>query len=98
MVATIQARLDEQTQAALERLVRANGWTASQAIRECIRRADEQGSATSRPRLIGIGSFDSGISDLATNKAYLKDLGVKSMGKGWRRPEDLARKKNSRKK
>ena len=37
-------------------------------------------------KFLGIGAFDSGISDLATNKAHLRDFGVKSMGKNWRRP------------
>jgi len=38
--------------------------------------------------MIGIGEFDSGVDDLATNKKYLDDLGVSSMGKGWRRPQE----------
>jgi hypothetical protein len=90
MATTIQARLDEETQAALERLVRDNGWTASQAIRECIREAAERRAAKPRPRLIGVGMFDSGLPDLATNKKYMQGFGVKSMGKGWRPPKESA--------
>ncbi|MGA3370752.1 MAG: ribbon-helix-helix domain-containing protein [Terracidiphilus sp.] len=88
MAATIQARLDEETQAALERLVRDNGWTASQAIRECIREAAERHTAKPRPRFIGVGEFDSGLGDLATNKKHMQSFGVKSMGKGWRPPKE----------
>ena len=83
----MQARLDMKAQAALKRLIRANGWTTSQAVRECILRAGEQSAAKPRPRLVGIGCVDFGPGDLATNKKYLEGLGVKSMGKGWRRPK-----------
>jgi hypothetical protein len=34
-----------------------------------------KGYAESRPRLIGVGEFDSGISDLATNKKYMEGFG-----------------------
>ena len=83
----VQARLDEETQAALERLVRARGGTASQAIRESILKAAEQLTAKPRPRMVGIGCVNFGPGDLATNKKHMKDLGAKSMGKGWRRPK-----------
>jgi hypothetical protein len=91
MGTTIQARLDEETQAALERLVRDNGWTASQAIRACIREAAGRRAPKPRPRLIGVGMFDSGIHDLATNKKHMRNFGVKSMGKGWRPPKESAK-------
>ena len=90
MSTTIQARLDEETQAALDRLVRRHGWTTSKAVRESILHMDEQRAPKARRRLIGVGEYDSGIPDLATNKQYLEDIGVKSMGHGWRRPEESA--------
>jgi hypothetical protein len=34
-----------------------------------------------RPRLIGVGEFDSGLPDLATNKKYMEGFGQKSMGR-----------------
>ena len=83
---TVQARFDVKAQEALKRLVRTNGWTTSQALRERVLLVDEQTTAKPRLRLIGIGSVDSGIRDLATNKLHLKNLGVKSMGEGWQRP------------
>ena len=91
MKSTVQARLDEETQAALDRLVRANGCSASQAVRESILKADEQLRAQPRSRLVGIGCVNFGPGDLATNKEHMKDFGMKSMGKGWRRPEDRKR-------
>jgi len=84
----VQARLDEETQAALDRLTRSEGWTASRVIRESILFMDENRAAKPRRKMIGIGEFDSGVDDLATNKKYLDDLGVSSMGKGWRRPQE----------
>jgi hypothetical protein len=88
MKTSVQARLDEDSQAALERLARANGWTASRVIRESILFMDENRARKPRPKMIGIGEFDSGIPDLATNKKHMEDFGVKSMGKGWIRPKD----------
>jgi hypothetical protein len=87
----VQVRLDKGAQEALEQLVRRNGWTASQAVRDSLLKAAEQQRPKPRPRLVGIGCVDFGPGDLATNKEHLKDIGVKSMGKGWRPPRDRAR-------
>jgi hypothetical protein len=74
---TVQSRFDSKTQAALKRLTRSNGWTTSQALRECVLFVDEQKNAKPRPRLIGVGCYDSGISDLAANKKYMEGFGKK---------------------
>ncbi len=91
MPTTVQARLDEKAEAALEQIASAEGWTTSQVIRECLLEGAERRMQKPRPRFVGIGCVDFGPSDLSTNKAYLKDLGVKSMGKGWRRPDERKR-------
>jgi hypothetical protein len=91
MGATVQVRLDKAAEAALEQLVRVNGWTASQAVRDSLLKAAEQQKLKPRPRLIGIGCVSFGPGDLATNKKHMKDFGVKSMGKGWRPPKERAR-------
>ncbi len=85
MKASVQARLDEETQAALDRLVRRHGWSPSEVVREGIRLVEKH-HAPPRRKLIGIGRYDSGVSDLATNKKYMVDFGQKSMGRGWRKP------------
>jgi hypothetical protein len=77
----VQARLDEETQATLERLVNRRGWSVSRVVREGIHLVEQREGATARPRLIGIGMFEGGPADLSTNKKYLKDLGQKSMGR-----------------
>ena len=76
MGTTVQVRLDQESQAALKQLVKTNGWTASQAVRESLRNTAAQQKPKVRPRLIGIGSFDSGIGDLATNKKYMEGFGM----------------------
>ena len=86
MGATIQVRLDEKSEAALKRLVRAKGCTPSQAVRESILKDDEQLRAKPRPRLIGIGCVSFGPGDLATNKKHMEGFGrkwrVDKQGKG----------------
>lgn len=85
METTVQARLDEETQAALDRL-RRHGWSVSEAVREGIRLVDKRNTPQTRRKLIGIGNYDSGVSDLATNRKYLEDFGEKSMGRAKRKP------------
>ncbi len=85
MKATIQARLDEETQAALDRLVRRDGLKPSEAVRQGIRLLDEHRTPPARPRLIGIGMFSSGIGDLATNKKYMEGFGAKGLKRGPRK-------------
>jgi hypothetical protein len=77
MGATLQVRLDEKSEAALKRLVRAKGCTPSQAVRESILKDDEQLRAKPRPRLIGIGCVSFGPGDLATNKKHMEGFGKK---------------------
>jgi len=75
MKTSVQARLDPESQAALEKLVRRLGWSTSEVVREGIRLVDKQHAKPLRRRLIGIGEFDSGITDLASNKAHLDGYG-----------------------
>ena len=82
MKATVQARLDKETQAALDRLVKRHGWSTSKVVREGIHLVEQRQAAATRPKLIGVGMFEGGPKDLSTNKKYLQDLGLKSMGRG----------------
>ena len=96
MKAIAQARLDQATQTALDRVATRLGWSTSKVVREGIHLVEKQHCATPVRRLIGIGVFDSGVGDLATNKEHMKDFGVKSMGKGWRRPEERGNRRKVR--
>jgi hypothetical protein len=91
MPTTVQARLDEKAEAALLQIASAEGWTTSQVIRECLLEGAERRTQKPRPRLVGIGCVNFGPGDLATNKERMKGFGVKSMGKGWRRPDERKR-------
>jgi hypothetical protein len=77
MKAMVQVRLDEEAQAALEQLVRDNGWTPSEAVRNSLRKVSEQQKPKPRPRLIGIGCVSFGPGDLATNKKNMEGFGKK---------------------
>lgn len=77
MPTKVQARLDEKAEAALLRIARSEGWTTSQVIRECILEGAERRAAKPRPRLIGAGCFDSGVTGLATNKKHMEGFGKK---------------------
>jgi len=86
MGAKVQARLDEKAETALREIARIEGWTTSEAIRECILEGAERRAAIQRPRLIGAGCFDSGVTDLATNRKHMEGFGKKwrvdKQGKG----------------
>ncbi len=86
MKATVQARLDKETQAALERLVKRHGWSTSRVVREGIHLVEKHHAPPPIRKLIGIGKYDSGVSDLSTNKKYMEDFGKRSMGRARRKP------------
>jgi hypothetical protein len=76
MGTTIQARLDKQTSAEMDAFLARTGWSRSKAMREAIQLLIRNKAETAKPfRIIGLGEFDSGISDLSTNKKYLKGYG-----------------------
>lgn len=72
---TIQARLDQRTQKRLAALVRAYGWTPSHVVREGIRLLEQTRLRGKKRAIIGLGKFDSGVRDLATNKKHLEGYG-----------------------
>lgn len=82
MKTVVQARLDEEAQAALGRLVRTNGWTVSKAVREGLLSLDGQAEKARPIKIVGLGKYDSGISDLASDKRHLAGLGLSSMPGG----------------
>jgi Arc/MetJ-type ribon-helix-helix transcriptional regulator len=71
----VQARLDEEDQAILDRLMRRTGSSASALIREGLRLVAKQQKAYPKKKIIGLGEFDAGPSDLSTNKKYLEGFG-----------------------
>ncbi|HEY1265584.1 MAG TPA: hypothetical protein VGF06_18795 [Terriglobales bacterium] len=76
MAANVQARLDEESQTILRRLMRKTGWTASQVVRQGLRVLDAcQPKRGKRRTIIGQGQFASGVGDLASNKAHMEGFG-----------------------
>jgi hypothetical protein len=70
---TVQARLDADTGKTLTRLVNQLGMSPSMVLREGIRLL-----AASQPKsrkIVGLGKFASGISDLGSNKKHLAGFG-----------------------
>jgi hypothetical protein len=82
MNTVVQARFDEEAQAALGKLVREKGWTVSKALREGVLSLAGQSERSQPIKIIGLGKYDSGISDLASNKKHLAGLGLSSMPGG----------------
>ena len=76
MKATVQARLDEESHAALRQLTRRLGWSPSEVVREGLRlMVRHYGTTPKKRKIIGMGEFDAGPPDLATNKKYMEDYG-----------------------
>jgi hypothetical protein len=70
---TVQARLDADTQKTLARLVDQLGVSPSTVVREGIRLL-----AAAQPKsrkIVGLGKFSSGVSDLGSNKKHLRGFG-----------------------
>jgi hypothetical protein len=94
MKTTVQARLDDESQEALTTLTRQLGMSPSAVVRESLRRMLKTHAVRSGkpPKFIGIGKFDSGVPDLATNKKYMEDFGLTRQQ---RQEREKARKKSA---
>ena len=75
MKTSVQARLDEESAAALEDLQRRLGLSSSEIVREGISLVQKRHAAAPRHRLIGVGESDTGIPDLSTNPKYKEGFG-----------------------
>jgi hypothetical protein len=75
MRSAIQARLDERSRKRLALLVRELGWTSSQVVREGLRVLEASYLRRKRHGIIGLGKFQSRVSDLGSSKKHLRDFG-----------------------
>jgi hypothetical protein len=75
MRANVQARLDRETQDALDALVRRLDWSPSRVVRESLRLMAACYGTPSQTKVIGVGRFASGRLDLGSNKKHLKGFG-----------------------
>lgn len=70
----VQARLDDETRAVLERLRRRTGAGDSELVRRGLKLLAS--ASEERPkRIIGLGRFASGRTDLGSSKRYLRGFG-----------------------
>jgi hypothetical protein len=75
MAATIQARLDAESQKIMDKLLKSTGWTPSRVVREGLRLLAACYVPAGRRTIIGQGKFSSGVGDLSSNKAHLRGFG-----------------------
>jgi hypothetical protein len=75
MSTIIRARLDSGTDSLRNELQKQLGWTNSQIVREGIKSLSSLVRNTGKRKIIGLGKFESGISDLGSNKKHLKGFG-----------------------
>lgn len=75
MSRVIHARLDAHTEKLLRDLERQLGWNDSKIIREGIKTLSTFMAGRRRPKVIGLGRFKSGVSDLGSSKRHLQGFG-----------------------
>jgi len=75
MSRTVQARLDDETRALLERLRRRTGLSESELLRRGLRLLATEAGARRRRTIIGLGRFASGRPDLGSDKRHLEGFG-----------------------
>ena len=76
MAKTLTARLDEKSQKELSKLSKVLSKSESEIVRLSIHPMALTHLGTNQKRgFIGLGQFDSELSDLASNKKYLDDFG-----------------------
>ena len=75
MGTTVQARLDDEIQADLESLAKRLRLSQSEVVREGIRLMKQKHEPRPTRKLIGVGMFSSGLTDLSTNPKYMEGFG-----------------------
>lgn len=68
-------RLDRQSEDILDRLTRETGRSPSELVREGLRLVAAATPAVGTPEILGLGAFESGKTDLGSNKAHLRGFG-----------------------
>ncbi len=75
MASVIHARLDDDTASLRDELQKQLGWSDSQIVREGIKSLAALVHKRGQRIIIGLGKFESGISDLGSNKKHLRGFG-----------------------
>lgn len=75
MATTIHARLDDETEALRDQLKKSAGMTDSEIVRRGIQVLASVTPAIKKRKFRGVGKYNSGIPDLATNPKHLEGFG-----------------------
>ncbi len=75
MARVAHIRLDPQSENILDRLTRETGRSPSDLVREGLRLVAAATPPAGTPEIVGLGAFQSGTTDLGSNKAHLRDFG-----------------------
>jgi hypothetical protein len=76
MSGVIHARLDTDTDAIRSELQKRLGWSDSEIVREGIKALSALVRSNGKRKIVGLGRFESGITDLGSNKKHLKGFGT----------------------
>jgi hypothetical protein len=71
----VQARLDEETDSLRAQLQQQLGWSNSKIVREGIKAISHLVPRKGKRKIAGLGKYDTGISDLSTNREHMKGFG-----------------------
>lgn len=75
MTDIVHARLDAKTRKIMQQLKRRYGWSDSEVIRQGTRALNEAEMTPQDRCIVGLGKFESGLSDLGSNEEYLRHFG-----------------------
>jgi hypothetical protein len=75
MTRVVQARLDKETTKTLEQIRKRSGWSNSEIVRRGILLLASVTPPSGRRKISGLGKYDFGVTDLATNKKYMEGFG-----------------------
>ena len=75
MASVIHARLDADADSLRSQLQKQLGWTDSQIVREGIKSLSALVRTKGKRKIVGLGRFKSGVTDLGSNKKRLKGFG-----------------------
>jgi hypothetical protein len=75
MSTVIHARLDADTDSLRSALQKQLGWSDSQIVREGIKALSSLIRTSGKRKIVGMGRFESGVSDLGSDKKHLEGFG-----------------------
>ena len=75
MASVIYARLDDESNSLRIELQKQFGWTDSQIVREGIKSLSALVRSRGKRKIVGLGRFKSGVSNLGSSKKHVRGFG-----------------------